>query len=1215
MQWILRFRVFIIISLAVTLISAAVVFSVLRAVLPYATGYKNEIQLEISQQIGLPVEIESIDAAIHWFSPRLKLIGVSVFDEKDKVPLFNFKEAFVELDVIASIMHGDFIVADIGLVGADISIEKLSENEWMVQGIRFTSEGSSELPEQFVYMLQNSDYLLHDSNIYYQDHTGAKLNLSLLDINMDVKNNFNNHKIKFSMNLPEAYGKSLVVVADLQGDIDSLEGDIYIDAQRVTVKQWNKKFNLFKDYKVDTVLDINLWATLEDNMIQELLAQLTARNLSIINTATAKRWKTKYLSTDFRYVKRKEFWNISVSDFYFGTEKKAEWGEPVTILASDDEDYYYLSADFLRLAELQEIADVVLTTELKQKVADSLKKDSYESLSAYKLKADIYNLALQLPKEMSEQNLLDKIVLETSISDFSISDGDSGVMVSGFDTTIRYRDKRAVIDLQTKDAVFVLKEMLREPVSAEILQGTLTLDYSDDDLQIYSEKIQLKNSHINSFSRLKLQLSAENNVFVDAQTDFYDGYGKYATHYLPVGIMTPGLVDWLDMAVTDGYVPNGTFILHGDIGNFPFKNHDGVFQVLFSPQDVKMKFMEEWPLLTDASGTVKFNNQSLVLTDAKGKTQDVEMSNGYAEILDLSSPHLVVKTDAHGKNDEVQSFVWNSPLDDILGDAMRLFQFDGENDLTLTIEVPLDKDKVVASIDGHLTFIDTTIYYPTLGYEISSINGVVDFTNDSVFADSIIARIDDRAVTIYAFTENGDVGQQVVFHLDGVVGVDYLLQRYDWIPKDWLTGQSEWSMEFEIPYEPEDYLVHITANSYLEDVVLQVSDKVQKPRSRKLGFATDVNILGRSDLQVNATFVENKYVDDQSTEKEDVSIVDLFAVRSGDKVWNFDVRSDYMTGKGEFTEGLDKDTQLKLDLLEIDVHSLFVTKDKKGGKPLLPGDFPPLRWKAKKVLWDDWILTDVNVVTDWHKHGMLITSFTLKGPAMDFDARGTWLTSWNGSHETVMQGNINSSNCGDTLVGLGYQRSLDRCGFTATFNSKWPAEPYGLSWANMRGETSFEMKNGEILTVDPGAGGRLLGLLNIFELANRLAFDFDDVTREGFSFSTIKGDFEFIDGDGSLKNFDVSASSADINMFGSIGMVKQDYGLLMRVKPHTDTLTFAGAALLGGVVVGAGLALIQKVFDLGVIGHNVYSITGTWDEPIIEKIVERSQDTTDDEDF
>jgi uncharacterized protein YhdP len=168
----------------------------------------------------------------------------------------------------------------------------------------------------------------------------------------------------------------------------------------------------------------------------------------------------------------------------------------------------------------------------------------------------------------------------------------------------------------------------------------------------------------------------------------------------------------------------------------------------------------------------------------------------------------------------------------------------------------------------------------------------------------------------------------------------------------------------------------------------------------------------------------------------------------------------------------------------------------------------------------------------------------------------------------------------------------------------------------MKGRVLFEMLDGEILDVDPGAA-RLLGLLNIFKLIDRLALDFDDVTRKGFVFDSIKGDFEFANGAGSLKNFDIKASTADINMFGSIGLIQQDYDLLMRVKPHTDSLTFAGGALLGGVAVGAGLALIQKVFDLGFIGHNVYSITGSWDDPKVDKIVERSliDDSTEEDDF
>ena len=1204
MRLVLRFRIFIIISLAVLLISAAVVFSVLRAVLPYATGYKNEIQQEISQQIGLPVEIESIDAAIHWFSPRLRLIGVSVYDEKNKVPLFNFKEAFVELDVIASIMHYDIIVDDVGLVGADLSIERLTENEWMIQGIKFSSSGSGELPEQFLYMLLNADYLLHDSNIYFQDHTGEKLNLSLLDINMDVRNSFGNHQIKFSMNLPDEYGRSLAIVADLQGGLDSLDGEVYIEAQQVNVEQWNRKFKFLQQYQLNTVLDVNLWGTIKDNDIESLIAQVVSRYMSITNKKSSKRWDTPYLTTNFRFKKQDELWNLAVSNFYFGTEANARWEQPVTVLASDDGESYNLSADFLRLTDVQQIIDVALTPELKNKF------NVPDVISKYGLQADIYNLNLQVAKNATMENIYQTVTAEATINDFSMYDRASELKLTGLDASIQYDDDVAIVELQTSDAVVELRKLLRNPIQAEVLQGRIELDRSEDGWLIDASKLQLKNAHINSFSRFKVKLSADENIFIDAQTNFYDAYGKHATQYLPVGIMKPKLINWLDMAVTDGYVPSGSFILYGDLGSFPFDSHDGVFQVLFSARDINMKFMKEWPLLSQASGRIKFNNQSLFVTDAKAKTQGVELFNGYAEFLNLKKPHLTVKTDARGKNELMQSYVWNSPLDDILGDTLRLFQFEGSNDLNLKIDVPLDKKAVEVAIDGHLNFIDTQIYYPALGYELSAINGVVDFTKDSVFADSILATINNRPVSINAYTEDGAAGRQIAFHLDGIIEPDYLLQRYSWIPEDWLSGHAEWSMKFEVPYKPADYLVHVSASSNLQNIMIDMSDKVRTENDGNLFFTTDINVLGGNDLQVSARLSE---IEDIGSDEN--YIVDLFAVRDDKNTWSFNIKSDYMTGKGEVTEGLGKDTKIKLDLEEVDVHSLFVSKYGTGSKPLNPSDFPPLAWKAKKVLWDDWTFTDVELITDWHIHGMLINTFSLKGPVMAFDARGTWLTSWNAAHETVMQGTISSSNCGETLVGLGYQRSLDRCTYQSSFDAKWPAEPYALSWAIMKGNTSFEMTDGEILEVDPGAGGRLLGLLNIFKLANRLAFDFDDVTNKGFSFDNIKGELEFSNGNGSLKKFDVSASAADINMFGRIGMVEHDYGLLMRVKPHTDSLTFAGGTLLGGVVVGAGLALVQKVFDLGVIGHNVYSITGTWDEPIIEQIIERSQETTDDDDL
>jgi len=1201
MRWILHFRVCIIICLAVVLITAAVLFSVLRATLPYATSYKNEIQLELSQQIGLPVEIQSIDAAIHWFSPRLRLLGVSVFDEKNKVPLFNFEEAFVELDVIGSIVHQDIIVDDIGLIGAELSIEKLSEKEWLIQGIKFTSEGSSELPEKFLYMIQNSDYLLHDSDIYYQDHTGEKLNLRLVNVNINVKNNFNNHDIKFSMNLPEAYGEYIAVVANLNGDITSLDGDIYVEASKLKLRQWNQKFQLIKTHQLDAIADVNIWASLDENNFEELETRFSLSNVLIKNNSTNSSWSTNYLSSDIRYMRDEgDDWSVAVKDFHFGEQFQAIWGRKINALASADENNYYISADFLRIKQLREIANVLFTKQQLSKLRD---------FDKYQLSSDIYNLNIKLPREVTEENIWEELYLDASVLDITFNDKANGISAAGVDASLHYDDFRLSVEIDTEDAELMLENLFREKIVADVIEGELVLEKTDLDWRLLTENLQIQNSQINTFSRFNIIFNHDESTFVDIQTNFYDGRAKYAKHYLPVGIMSEGLVDWLDMSIIDGTVNEGQFILHGNLSDFPYDSNNGVFQVLFNAEAASIRFLEEWPLITDTSAKIKFNNSSLVVNQAGASTQNGILSNGYAEINNLIDPHLTVKLDAHSKLDDMQSYVWNSPLDDVLGDALKLFQFEGESHLSLQLDVPLNEDDADVVIDGHLAFINSSMYYPALAYDFRKINGIVAFTKDSVFADGMSGFIDGNKVEVSIFTQQGKSGRENVFHLDGVFDIDYLLQRYDWLPEHWLLGESKWSLDLHVPYKPKDYLVHISARSDLKGIAAGVSDLVNKSAAEALNLTSSIDVLDDNGLHVSGKV---NYA--ATKDKPAKEIIDLYAIRNAGDIWSFDIKSEYMTGKGQFTEGLARDTNVKLDFENIDLQALSVTKNSRKSEAFLPSKLPPLTWTTKQMLWGDLVLTDVYLNTNWHQQGMLINKLSLKGPAMTFDATGTWLTSWRGGHETVLQGSITSSNFGDMLTGLGFQRSIDRSEYTGSFDTRWSAEPYAWSWANMKGKTSFAMKNGEILDVNPGTGGRLLGLLNIFKLANRLAFDFDDVTRDGFVFDYIKGDFEFVNGDGSLKDVNVSAPAADINMFGSIGLIERDYGLLMRVKPHTDSLTFAGGALLGGVVVGAGLALIQKVFDLSVVGHNVYSVTGSWDDPQVEKIIEQRDEVVEDDD-
>ena len=1277
MRWNHHFRVSLIILLSVILISAAVIFSVLRAALPYATGYKVEIQQEISRQIGLPVEIGSIDAAIHWFSPRLKLLNVSVFDKAHKLHIFDFKEAFVELDTTASLLRGELIVGNVGLIGTKISIEKLSDKDWLVQGIKFSSEGKNELPEQLLYMLKNSDYLLHDSDIYYQDHTGDKLNISLLDVNVNVVNRFNTHNIKISTNLPDEYGKDIAIVANLKGDFDSLYGDIYVEANAVDVNQWNNKFKFLKNYELDSIVDVAVWSTLQGNEISQLTTHFSASDFSIQNSVTNKYWKTNFLTADIDYVLAGRNRQLSISNFYFGDESQEKWGRPINVLSSEDKNNYYFNADFIHLSDLHDIAEVVFD-------GDVLGKDiseQYNKIKDYGLQGDIYNLSLRLAKQELVQKLIKEKPLESSsvdmqvatvqevgpqevedsetkqyniesdnahlvetstvdvkdflarlyvdatIYDFSMRDEVNKFSVEGIDVVIHHENNVANVSFFTNDAVVELNKLFRNPLVADVILGDVFFTFSDNEKtvsswELDSEKLQIKNQDINTFTRLNLQSVAKGPIKADVQTDFYNAAIKSTHKYLPVGIMKKGLVSWLDSAVTNGYVPSGQFILNGDLNDFPYRENNGVFQVLFSAKNFDMKYLGDWPVLKNTSAKLKFNSMSLDVTDVKSTTKNASLYAGSARIKNLTDAYINVIANVRGSNENIQSYIWSSPLDKKLGDTMRLFQLGGNSDLSLKIGIPLQNKDGDVRVDGRLVFDNAEIYYPEMSYSINQINGTLDFTNDTIFSDSIEAYIEGNPVLLSANTHLTDSGQEISFHLDGVINADYLLRHYKWVPDNWLSGSSFWSIDFELPADRDSELLRIDASSSLDNVVVNVSDAVHKKTGEELELNAKVKVLKNNKLTIDVKALDTK----ENNVKE--KTFEFYAKLNENKVWNIDVESDYLEGIAEFSSGLDQNSQITLDLDKINLSALLVA-DKVGAgegktkKSLKPTDFPSLDWKAKSVIWDDWAFTGAILKTDWNQYGMLINTFVLNATAFAFDGTGSWLISSDKSseassqmsHETVLKGKITSGNIGDALTAFGYERSLNRSGFDSEFTIKWPAEPYALTWDAIKGDASFDMRDGEILEVEPGAGGRLLGLMNIFKLTNRLAFNFGDVYRKGFSFDSIKGGIEFSGGHGSLKKFDISAPAADINMFGNIGLVKRDFNLLMHVKPHTDTLTFAGGVLVGGVVVGAGLALLQKIFDLGVIGHSVYSITGSWSDPITEEIVEKTQSTSEDDEL
>jgi uncharacterized protein YhdP len=145
------------------------------------------------------------------------------------------------------------------------------------------------------------------------------------------------------------------------------------------------------------------------------------------------------------------------------------------------------------------------------------------------------------------------------------------------------------------------------------------------------------------------------------------------------------------------------------------------------------------------------------------------------------------------------------------------------------------------------------------------------------------------------------------------------------------------------------------------------------------------------------------------------------------------------------------------------------------------------------------------------------------------------------------------------------------------------------------------LDKGQIVGLKPGAG-RVLGLASLGELRRRLALDFSDLTDKGFAFDTARGSFDLHDGSARTDDVLIRGPAAEIGLIGRVGLKNRDYDQTAVVTGHVGTLPLA--AFVAGPVVGGVALLFSQVFKPALKGlvRGYYRITGSWDNPTVERI-------------
>jgi uncharacterized protein YhdP len=164
-----------------------------------------------------------------------------------------------------------------------------------------------------------------------------------------------------------------------------------------------------------------------------------------------------------------------------------------------------------------------------------------------------------------------------------------------------------------------------------------------------------------------------------------------------------------------------------------------------------------------------------------------------------------------------------------------------------------------------------------------------------------------------------------------------------------------------------------------------------------------------------------------------------------------------------------------------------------------------------------------------------------------------------------------------------------------------------LKLAAVDGALHIDAREGQLTEVEPGAG-RVLGLLSIARLPQRLTLDFHDFFSKGFAFNTLKGDIALGDGQARSDNLRIDGPAAEIRIRGVADMRNETYDQTVDVFPKAGNLLTAVGAIAGGPVgaaIGAAANMVLKK-PLGQLAAKTYHVSGPWKQPRVD-VVARSQ--------
>jgi len=827
------------------LVLLAVAFSSLRVLVAYAPAFRGTVESVLGEVLDRPLTLGGLRAEWSGWHPRLILEQVRLQGEgAGRGQLVG--ELRVDIDLIGSLRTMQLKPAEIGVTGLTVTVQRDADGGWRVLKIgdlafdRLDGEQDTPIPELPAQLHLSKGRLVLIDAVSQRTHQ-----FSGLDLRLDSSRG--RHALAGYVTLPEELGRNArfrIELSGLPGDGASPDGRLYLDVDSLNLDGVGKLLGPSSALPAMAGnVDAELWLDVERGKARALTGTFKSDRLRIKSGASSD-WLSvaAQLSGRFRWQREADGWSLATDELSFVSDYRVWPRSNLEVRYRDvglgQELELYLP--YLRLDDVMPTLSALpmLPAELAARLGRARPRGELQGS--------------RLSLRWSDQGV-QRYALRTRFIGLALEPLGAVPGVRGLSGELRADQDGGGLKLDGSKGQIEFATLFREALPFRSLRAEAGWQRLADGWQVEASRVEVDADDGRLTAQARVFLDDSGSPFLDVRAHLENGNGASTSRYLPVTLMTPDLVQWLDSAIRGGRVPAADFVMYGRASDFPYgADTSGVFDVRADVVNARLDYFPGWPGLEALVGVLHFDRNSLDITAADGRVFGARVREARVWMDDLVEGDLQFEGRVRGSGADMLRFLRESPLGEPIRRELAMVSVSGTHDLSLRATVPLHGG--MPKVNGTLSLRGGSLSIPRWGIGIDGLQGPVQFTERGVHSDGVRGSFRGHPVTIGAVTE-GPAGNGRIRVSAPVHGTPQELLGVDALPG--VSGSADWLVELLFPaFDAEsagNARLTLRASSDLAGLAVALPEPLHKPadQSKPLSVQLSFDRRGMSPIRLS----------------------------------------------------------------------------------------------------------------------------------------------------------------------------------------------------------------------------------------------------------------------------------------------------------------------------------------------------------------------------